>query len=561
MTAFKDLGLSDNIVEALDKKGFVAPTPIQEQTIPTLLSGERDILGQAATGTGKTAAFGLPIVELCEENARRVQALVLCPTRELAVQVSRELSSFRGAKRLSTFTIYGGQAFGPQFQALNRGVDIVVGTPGRVLDHVRRGSLKLSDLTFLVLDEADEMLDMGFLDDIEEVMSQCPEERRTLLFSATMPQEIKSIATRFMREHDVVKVAKKSEEKANTQLIFHEVAENQRFDALTRVIDGTDEFYGLVFCRTRADVDEVAGRLADKGYAAEGLHGDVSQARREKVLHAFRKRRTRVLVATDVAARGIDVPDLTHVVNYALPQDPESYVHRVGRTGRAGKEGIAATIIAPFEFRKLMWMTAKVNMKPKKKELPSGNDIVTAKKERIFAELREEMESGKHWTSLALAEELLEQAAPAEIIAAMLQANHGKTLDPASYPEIAAPDHSRQPGKMNLFMGNGRVDGVNLQKFLDFIRKETGINPSKIQGVRVFNKHTIFSAPSREGQYILDHFRKVTAGRPLIRKDMPKKGGFNNKGGAPRKNSGKGGYGKTSGRDYRKGGYRRSDAA
>ncbi|MBU1002155.1 MAG: DEAD/DEAH box helicase [Proteobacteria bacterium] len=538
MDSFKALGLSDSTIEALVRKGFTEPTPIQEATIPLLMAGELDVVGLAATGTGKTAAFGLPIVELVDENVGAVQALVLCPTRELAVQVAREIGSLRGSKRLKVLTIYGGQPFAPQLKGLRDGSNVVVGTPGRVLDHLRRGTLNLSKLTFLVLDEADEMLDMGFIEDIQEVMAASASDKRTLLFSATMSRDIMRIAREFMREHKVVSVQGKEEE-CLTEQYFHEVPESSRFDALTRVIDCVDDFYGLVFCRTKADVDEVAERLTSKGYPAEALHGDITQIRREKILGSFRRKSTQILVATDVASRGIDVPDLTHVINLGLPQDSESYVHRIGRTGRAGKTGTAVTIIAPREFGKLRWMARAAGVSLPKRQLPSGEDVVNARKARIAVEVQACLENEGYESCMDLAAFLLEQGEPQAVLAAVLQKVGAGGLDPASYSVITDSERSegRGPGgKVDLFMASGRGDGLTLQKLLDFIHDETGIFKNKIQDVRLYPKHCTFATAPQDADVLLRHFKNADSGRPLVRRDRvgggaaPRNSGYQRKG-------------------------------
>ena len=533
MESFRALGLSERTLDALRTKGFSEPTPIQERTVPLILGAGTDVVGLAGTGTGKTAAFGLPLVELAEERAGCVQALVLCPTRELAVQVANEIESLRGAKRLNVLTVYGGQPFGPQLRGLRQGADVVVGTPGRVLDHMRRGSLDLSGLSFLVLDEADEMLDMGFVGDIEEVLENCPEDRRTLLFSATMSRDIMGIAKRFMSEHEVVSVGGDTA-KPDIEQYFHEVPERSRFDALCRVIDCTDEFYGLVFCRTKADVDEVANRLGQRGYASEALHGDVSQAGREKILSAFRSGRVRVLVATDVAARGIDVADLTHVVNFALPQDPESYVHRVGRTGRAGKKGIAVTLICPREFGKLRWMMRAADVSLAKRQLPDGEQAASARRANVADQVRLTLEQDGYESCLTLADELLTDGAePRDVLAAALRSAFGESLDPASYPDIAEPAQFEQASggmKVNLFMAAGRNDGLTLPKLLDWLWSETGVRKNSVQGVKLFANHTLFHTPAREAEAILDKFGRKQEGKPpLIRKDKAPQGGYKNR--------------------------------
>ncbi|MEX0999886.1 MAG: DEAD/DEAH box helicase, partial [Thermodesulfobacteriota bacterium] len=323
MLSFEELGLSEETLKVLKKKGFEVPSPIQEVTIPAILTGNKDIVAQAQTGTGKTAAFGLPLVERLDEHSRSVQTLVLTPTRELAIQVAEEIHSLKGKKKLIITPIYGGQSITLQLRSLKKGVDIVIGTPGRVLDHIARGTLKLGEISYLVLDEADEMLNMGFLEDVKKIMGHTPANKRTMLFSATMPKEIMQIAREHMMEFDEFKVSKDQLTVSQTDQIYFEVSASNKFEALCRIIDIEEDFFGLVFCRTKKDVDTIANHLVERGYDADALHGDLSQPQREKILNKFKKHLINILVATDVAARGIDVQDLTHVINFALPQDAE----------------------------------------------------------------------------------------------------------------------------------------------------------------------------------------------------------------------------------------------
>ena len=518
MEKFRNLGLSDAIIEALEKKGFEAPTPIQEATIPMLLSGEKDIVGQAQTGTGKTAAFGLPIIENVREGAKHVQAIILTPTRELALQVADEIVSFRGTRRIFVATVYGGQAMLPQIKALRRGADIVVGTPGRVLDHIRRGNLDLSRITNFVLDEADEMCNMGFLDDVSDIMENAGEDHRTLLFSATMPQEVMNIAKKFMGDYDVISVKPEKSEAPLTEQIFHEISERDRFEALCRVVDAQVEFYGLVFCRTRADADYVAGKLAERGYPAEPIHGDLSQSRREDILLRFRKRRCKILVATDVAARGIDVPDLTHVVNFALPQDPQSYVHRVGRTGRAGKKGVAVTIITPREFGKLRYITKITGMRVEKQPLPTIDEVIDVKKSCMGAELSEIVNSGQHLSYLDLASELLEGADPVEAVAALLKHSQGSVLDKRSYKVI---DECSKPsrGRVRLTAFVGRAHGMTPRKLVDMICRRARISPVRIQHVKIQGRQSSFTVPAGDFDNVMRAVNKASKNeRPLLKR-------------------------------------------
>jgi len=391
---FTSLGLSEKTNAVIRKKGFEKPTPIQALAIPVLLNSESDVIGIAQTGTGKTAAYGLPIVDKIEEGADFVQAIILVPTRELALQVTEEMNSFKGSHRLQIISVYGGQSISEQLRRLKQGVDIVVGTPGRILDHLSRGSLNLDKVSWVVLDEADEMLNMGFVEDIESILSHAPEERRTLLFSATMPDRIARLSKKYMKNPQRLEIERQQMTTNLTDQIYFEVHESNRFDALTRIIDIEPEFYGLVFCRTRVAVDELVARLIEHGYAADGLHGEVSQAMREKILKKFKVHQINILVATDVAARGIDIVDLSHVINYSLPQDSDSYVHRIGRTGRAGKEGTAITFISANEYRSFVTLQKITKNTIRKEKLPHGRDVVAVKKARILGELSSIVEQG-----------------------------------------------------------------------------------------------------------------------------------------------------------------------
>ena len=349
MNLFGEIQLDKKIVTALADMGFEEPSPIQSQTIPIVLSGS-DVIGQAQTGTGKTAAFGIPIMQNITD-ARKIQALIMTPTRELAIQVSEELGKIGRIKRIRSLPVYGGQPIDRQIRALKMGVQVIIGTPGRLLDHIKRGTIKLDGIKFLVLDEADEMLDMGFVEDIETIIKNIPAERQTLLFSATMPKPILRLAEKYMNKPQLVTVSK---EKLTVPLIDQFYFEtNDKLDALCRVLDVEDTDKTIIFCRTKKGVDELVNALGNRGYLAEGLHGDLSQNQRDRVMKKFREGKSDILIATDVAARGLDIENISHSINYDIPQDPESYVHRIGRTGRAGNKGTAMTFITPREFRQL----------------------------------------------------------------------------------------------------------------------------------------------------------------------------------------------------------------
>jgi ATP-dependent RNA helicase DeaD len=505
MESFAELGLSERTMKVLKHKGFEEPTPIQEKTIPAILTGQKDIVGQAQTGTGKTAAFGLPIIELIPEKSKTVQALVLTPTRELAIQVAEEIHSLKGKKKLSIVPIYGGQSIELQLRSLKKGVDIVVGTPGRIIDHLRRRTLKVDEISFLVLDEADEMLNMGFLEDVREIMSETGPEKRTMLFSATMPNEIMQIAKKHMLEYDVIKVTRGQLTVTQTSQIYFEVSPADKFEALCRIVDMEEEFYGLVFCRTKVDVDTIGNRMVERGYDADALHGDMTQSQREKILNKFKKGLINVLVATDVAARGIDVQNLTHVINYSLPQDPESYVHRIGRTGRAGKEGNAITFITPAEYRKLQFIRREAK-----------TDI--RKASRIKADLKDIVKSGVTDEYLNISREFLENYEPDEILAALLQYSFHEELDKKSYVEIedAVVDNK---GKTRLFVTQGKKDGLTRRKLAGFIKVKCGIRSEKIRDIQILDKFSFVTMPFNEAELLLSYFKKKKKGSgPFITK-------------------------------------------
>lgn len=532
MEKFKVLGLSDNVLEALAKKGWETPSEIQEKTIPLLLKGEKDIVGQAATGTGKTAAFGLPLIEQLDDTSRNVQAIILCPTRELAVQVAEEVISFKGSKKLYVQAIYGGQSYTTQIAALRKGVQIVVGTPGRVRDHIEKGTLKLNNVTHVVLDEADEMLNMGFEEEVREILKTVPEKRRMLLFSATMPQQILRLAKTFMRDYDLVEVEKKQTATENIDQSYFEVRDSDRFVTLCRVIDTEPEFYGIVFCRTKMETDEIASKLLEMGYDAEAIHGDITQSQRELILKKFKMRKINILVATDVAARGIDVNDLTHVINFNLPQDPESYVHRIGRTGRAGKHGTAITIVTSREKRDIAHLERLTKAKIRREEVPTIQDVVGTKTMKLKTEMQAMIEKGQHEVYIDLAKELLDETTEPEVIlAAIMRYALRDTLSESSYREIGSTSgggNAHQSDKARLFVARGHEDNMNAEQIAQFLASETGIDKNSIHDIRVFDKFTFITVPQAEGETILATFSRVQGRqKPLVTRAKEKpSGGF-----------------------------------
>jgi ATP-dependent RNA helicase DeaD len=390
--SFENLGLSEATLVAIRKKGFTTPTDIQREVIPLLISGDRDVIGQSQTGTGKTAAFALPIIEHVNEAEKKVQALILTPTRELALQVSEEIKSLRGRKRVYVYAVYGGQPIGPQIRALERGVHVVVGTPGRVLDHIRRGTIDLSSLKFFVLDEADRMLDMGFQEDIEAIFRSTPKNKRTLMFSATMPMDVLLLAKKYMKDPEVVIVSRDELVPGEVEQEYVEVPRGRKYRLLREIIQ--EDFYGIIFCQTKRETRELAGMLRRDGYMAEALNGDMSQAARERTFRRFKESDVKILVATDVAARGLDITGISHVINYSIPMNAEQYIHRIGRTGRMGRKGKAITFIQPGEFRRFKYIArqAGVNVKKSKK----GTDIIPSYRDQ-FRNEELEQEYRQRW--------------------------------------------------------------------------------------------------------------------------------------------------------------------
>ncbi len=376
MLNFKELEIIPEIRESLEELGFENPMPVQEQAIPILLNGDRDFIGLAQTGTGKTAAFGIPILQHLDLQSNKTQALILSPTRELCMQIARDIESFskhlRGVKVLP---VYGGASIDTQIRGLKRGAHVVVATPGRMLDLIRRKQTNFSSVQTVVLDEADEMLNMGFRDELDGILAETPDSKRTWLFSATMPKEIRDISSRYMHDPEEITIGTRNTASKNITHIYYVVSNSTRYQVLKRIVDYYPGVYGIVFCRTRRSTQEVADNLIQDGYSADALHGDLSQAQRDYVMQKFRRKNLNILVATDVAARGLDVNDLTHVINYELPDDPETYIHRSGRTGRAGKSGISISLVGPRRRHSVGRFEKKAGTKFERGKVPTGNDV------------------------------------------------------------------------------------------------------------------------------------------------------------------------------------------
>ena len=454
---FEALGLSEPLLAAIRDVGYESPSPIQSRTIPPLLEG-RDVIGQAQTGTGKTAAFALPMLERLDRKLPQVQALVLVPTRELALQVAEAIHTYsRHLGTVRVLPVYGGQPIQKQVERLRAGAQVVVGTPGRVMDHLRRGTMRFESLDFVVLDEADEMLRMGFIEDVEWILGEIPGEFRTALFSATMPREIRRIADRHLKDPVNVEIEHKTVTVPTIEQVYFNVSDQGKVDLLTRLLESEAAEATLVFVRTKTAAADLAEKLEARGYAAEALHGDLTQGQREAVVRRLRARQVEVVVATDVAARGLDVEHITHVVNYDIPYDVESYVHRIGRTGRAGREGKALLFVTPRQQRMLREIERYTGQRVAPMKVPTKADIA-ARRTALFKErVRETVAAGDLELYLGLVEELVEEGLDvAEVAAALARLARGDkplAVDVEPEPEQMA---ATEDGMVRLFIGETR---------------------------------------------------------------------------------------------------------
>jgi ATP-dependent RNA helicase DeaD len=553
---FSDLGISEEILKAVEGMGYTHPSPIQAQTIPLLLEGN-DVIGQAQTGTGKTAAFGIPMIDQVDPSLNKPQALILCPTRELAVQVEGEIVKLARYKRgVSSTCIYGGESIDRQIKSLKRGVQIVVGTPGRIMDHMDRRTLNLDHVQIIVLDEADEMLDMGFREDIETILSAMPEERQTVFFSATMPKPILDLTRKFQTNPQIIKVLRKELTVENVSQAYYEVKPSMRIELMERLI-GVHQFkLSVVFCNTKRSTDEVTESLSARGIAAEALHGDLSQAQRSKVMAKFRKGNCPVLVATDVAARGIDVDDVEVVFNYDLPLDEENYVHRIGRTGRAGKSGMAISFVTgrkdTFRIKDLekFIKTSIIKMNP-----PSADDLVELKKAQLIKDVNRQLskEGDNQIYEESIGAMLAEGLTMDQIVLGLLKMQMGdsvKELDAKHFELELGRDRDRggdrggrregrdrdsgrgrerfsksegrsesrsggrrerlprekgerEPGMARLFLSLGKKDRIRPNDIVGAIAGETGVPGRSIGGIDIFDSFSFVDVPSKDAEHVI----------------------------------------------------------
>ena len=526
---FEDLELDAKIMRAITDMGFEAASPIQGQAIPLELQG-LDIIGQAQTGTGKTAAFGIPLLQKIDPKNKKPQAIILCPTRELAIQVSEEIR--RLAKYMhgvKVLPIYGGQEIGRQIRSLKDGVQVIIGTPGRVMDHMRRKTVKMDQIHTVVLDEADEMLNMGFLEDMETILSALPEERQTLMFSATMPQAIQRIATNFQKDPQIVRVVKKELTVPKVTQYYYEVKPKNKLEVMCRLLDLYDPKLSVVFCNTKKQVDELVQGLQGRGYFAEGLHGDLKQEQRDRVMRAFRTGRTDILVATDVAARGIDVDDVEAVFNYDVPQDDEYYVHRIGRTGRAGREGKAFNLVVGKEVYKLREIQRYCKTRIIPQAIPSLDDVTSIKADKILDQVGEVLQDSDLSKVIDIVEKrvLEEDYTTLDLAAALLKmmmGEEGEELLEENRPlrelEDLEDESRRSRGGRNgrgsrgrnedvarLFINIGKNQGIRPGDILGAIAGESGMPGRMVGSIDMFDNYTFVEVPREYADVVLQAMR------------------------------------------------------
>jgi ATP-dependent RNA helicase DeaD len=508
---FSTSDLPEEIKKAVAEMGFEEATPIQSLAIPAARQG-RDIIGQAQTGTGKTAAFGIPLLEKVDGLQRHTQALVLCPTRELAIQVAEELKRLAAYKRrIGIIPVYGGQPIERQLMALKKGAQVVVGTPGRVMDHLERGTLRLDRLQTLVLDEADEMLDMGFIEDIETILKTVPPERQTLLFAATMPAPILAITRRYLRDPQLLSLVHEQLTVPSIEQAYVEVRDQQKLEVLSRLLDTLNSELALVFCNTKKRVDEVVAALNTRGYQAEGLHGDLNQAQRDRVMNHFRKNDFDILVATDVAARGIDVSGIDVVFNYDLPWDEEDYVHRIGRTARAGKSGRSYTFVSPRDLRKLRDIQRFTGTHIRRQQIPTLRDVEASRQETFIEKVNRFLEGGLQERHLALAERLLSGDTPSlEVTAALVGLLVGTDASPEAESKFAYREDEDDGRRATVVAAVGREHKVSPGDIVGAITGETGLPGKAIGAIRIFARQSFIDVPASQAEALIETLNRST---------------------------------------------------
>lgn len=511
MKSFKELGLGQELMKGLLDLKFENPSPIQEKAIEFILSSKKDLIALAQTGTGKTAAFSLPILNQLDPNSKELQTIIICPTRELCLQISQDIKKFtKYTQNISTTAVYGGARIDLQIRDIKKGANIVVGTPGRLCDLVRRKVLKLESIKWLVLDEADEMLDMGFKDDLDAILEQTPATRQTLLFSATMSKSVGNIAKKYMTSAVEISVGEKNSGAENVTHEYYVIQAKDRFEALKRILDFLPGVYGILFCRTRMETQVVADKLKQGGYDAEAMHGDISQGMRTKIMDRFKRKQIKLLVATDVAARGIDVSDLTHVINYNLPDQNEAYTHRTGRTGRAQKSGVAISIIGPRDSRRISELEKIIGKKFEYKKVPNGDGIFRRQIDNFLKELEEtecaEVQNEKYFQEITdklkkvKKEDLIKQFVTYNFKELLNGCRSSRDLNASAQPVRAKRDDSNNINLKINFGKKNRFDVKGLFGLINSNRKLKGVEIGKIE---LSSEYSIFSVDKKRAEEVV----------------------------------------------------------
>ena len=583
MTKFEALGLQKSLLDAITDMGFETPSEVQEKAIPILLESETDLVALAQTGTGKTAAFGFPLIQKIDSNSRTTQGLILSPTRELCLQITKEMQAYSKYERnINVVAIYGGASITDQARQIKRGAQIIVATPGRMKDMISRRLVDISKIDYCILDEADEMLNMGFMEDIKDILSGTPSDKSTWLFSATMPKEVAVIAKKFMHSPQEITVGAKNSGASTVQHEYYVVGGRDRYPALKRLADTNPDIFSVIFCRTKRDTQKVAENLIEDGYNAGALHGDLSQNQRDLVMNSFRKRQIQMLVATDVAARGIDVDDITHVINYQLPDEIETYTHRSGRTGRAGKSGISMVIITRSEQRKIKAIENKINQKFIAKQIPTGMEICEIqlyhlankiKDTKINADVENYLPAINDVLQGIDREELIKKIVSVEFTRFSNYYNKSKDLNSSDNGRDRDRDGDRDrsdgrrggetptSGAVRYFINVGEKDGYDWMSLKDFIRDTVGLGQEDVFKVDVKESFSFFNTESESTQQILDKFTEFKVDGRFVNVEVSKNPGGG--GGGNRRSSDGGGSsfrGKRSGRrDDDRGGKGRKD--
>ena len=553
MKSFETLGLSRGLVESIQVIGFETPTPIQEKAIPVLLSGNRDFVGLAQTGTGKTAAFGLPLLELVDDESRDTQALVLAPTRELGLQIANDLENFSEKfKRFNIVAVYGGASISEQIRKIKKGAQIVVATPGRLIDLIDRKAINLKTIKYVVLDEADEMLNMGFKEDLDKILSFTPDDKSTWLFSATMPKEVRAIMKNYMSDPFELTVGEQNTGNANIEHHYVIIQEKDRYLALKRILDYNPEIFGLIFCRTRIDTQKVAEMLMKDGYNADSLHGDLTQQQRDRVMMKFRQRSLQILVATDVAARGIDVDDITHVIHLNIPDEMEFYTHRSGRTARAGKKGASIAMISKRELGKVKQIEKILKSPFKRMMIPTGPDVCQKQLLALMHKVHEvKVNEDEIAEFLPAIEEELKDLSKQELIKRFASIEFNRFLDYyRNAPDLNSESKRSEGGEerystgTRFFINLGKMDGLDVSRLIELIDDYAGVGKKDLGKIDLKGAYSFFEVEKERAEDIMKGVHGIEYKGRQVRVEITER----------KEGSGSGSKSRSSGRDFKRGG-------